>query len=80
MNEGLIVLMTLTAFFMLWGMMDAMLNDDDDSMVFGALMLWLEMNIIGKIILFIPFGFFCLFGFIGYFLMMGFKILIFMRF
>ena len=79
MNEVLIVLMTLVGIVIMWGMMDAMLNDDD-SMIFGALMLWLEMNIIGKIILFIPFGFFCLFGFIGYFFMMGFKILIFMRF
>ena len=79
MNEVLIVLMTLAGFFMLWGMMDAMLSDDD-GMVFGALMLWLEMNIIGKIILFIPFGFLCLFGFIGYFFMVGFKFLIFMRF
>ena len=79
MNEVLIVLMTLAGIVIMWGMMDAALNDDD-GMVFGALMLWLEMNIIGKIILFIPFGFFCLFGFIGYFLMAGFKILIFMRF
>lgn len=79
MNEVLMVLMTLGAFVMVWGMMDAMLSDDD-GMIFGALMLWLEMNIIGKIILFAPFGFLCLFGFIGYFLMTGFKILIFMRF
>ena len=79
MNEGLITLMTLAGFVMLWGTMDAMLSDDD-GMIFAALMLWLDMNIIGKVILFIPFGFLCLFGFIGYFLMVGFKILIFMRF